>query len=570
MPLVVANCLPRVVKVNSSCGCTLTSASIRGLTPGEMENLSNKEIDLARVISASSEAKALGVQEHGLATLLRSSIVNIKPALNTMKVDQQSIILPYIQRRQRSIINANYFLIEGGTATPGAGTGGVPASCHRLTVNTGVSDWKSPLQNIERYFLPGMTLIVLTWDATDTKAARTLFFTIYAAANANAGGVEKAVIDVYPNVSSSGWAGMDSEAKAVYQPTFGVVQTGANNISDRESWCYNQPTDLSQKLIVSWLQTTRESFCVEQAYKETLQKIMEGKVNPYMQAFQYLPLAEQNKRAAQLSEEAWLRSIFYNQPINELQAPETYDQLPAITDPLNPTCPREYKANALGLFTMMSDCARVIDQGGSALDLNYIFQQLYYLKRYREADGDRISVIDCMTDRLTANLIREVMAKYYKAKYGWETTRFAKIGEKITHDNQVLFNYDIYDIPEAGVQWAVFHDPFFDDQINAFPDTVSAVNVGFKSRGRAMWFIDWSDFKVGLGKTAAVTRKHPDPSVHELYKCVIKADVTEYNLRSKQWTVMLDRPYRSLIIHNFSGECPEIAVSGCTVPNPAE
>ena len=91
-----------MIQGTDSKGCTLTNASNRGLTPNEFEAFQNKEIDLARIIANSAEAKALGVQERGLATLLRSSIKDIKGSIQEKKIDEQSIILPYIQRRQRS------------------------------------------------------------------------------------------------------------------------------------------------------------------------------------------------------------------------------------------------------------------------------------------------------------------------------------------------------------------------------------------------------------------------------------------------------------------------------------
>ena len=103
--------LPRIIKVDSSTGCTLTKAHVKGLTPGEFEALGNKEVDLARVIASAAEAKTLGVEERGLATLLTSSVQNIKPLINKQNIAEQSIILPYVQRRQRSVINANYFAI---------------------------------------------------------------------------------------------------------------------------------------------------------------------------------------------------------------------------------------------------------------------------------------------------------------------------------------------------------------------------------------------------------------------------------------------------------------------------
>ena len=69
--------LPRLIKVDSSNGCTLTKAHIKGMTPGEFEALGNKEVDLARVIASAAEAKALGVEERGLTTLLTLSLIHI-------------------------------------------------------------------------------------------------------------------------------------------------------------------------------------------------------------------------------------------------------------------------------------------------------------------------------------------------------------------------------------------------------------------------------------------------------------------------------------------------------------
>ena len=66
--------LPRLVKVDSSCGCTLTNASFQGLTPAQFEAMSGTEIELARVIANSAEVKVLGVQERGLTMLLKSSV----------------------------------------------------------------------------------------------------------------------------------------------------------------------------------------------------------------------------------------------------------------------------------------------------------------------------------------------------------------------------------------------------------------------------------------------------------------------------------------------------------------
>ena len=562
------SCLPRNARVDSACGGTLTALSIKGLTPDEFEALSGKEIDLARIILNATEAKALGVQESGLPMLLRSAIQNIKPSLNKVTISEQSMVLPYIQRRQRNQFNANYFTIESGEVNANAGTtvDGIvyPNSSWNLTVslsNNWIKTASGDIEGLERYFLPGAHIYVLTWDNTSNKNAVTLDLEVVRAVNASAGGVSKALLTVRANISTAEWAGMSVEARARFQPTFGVAQTGANSISDRESWCFNQPSNTTGKLVVNWLQTTRESRCVDDTYQKTLDRILKGQVNPFDMGFKWTSIGEQNKEMAMHSENAWLRSVFYGQQINEKQTPETYQQLPSIADVSNPSVPLEFKANALGIFTLLQECNRVVDLNGNRLDLDYIHEQIYYLKRYREVGGDKVNCIDSLTDRMTASNILMSMNSWYENKYNTTTTTFRKIGEKITHEGIVLFNYNIYDLPEQGCQWAVFWDTFFDDMISAFPSTVGGQD--FKARARNLWFIDWSDVAVGIAGTSSVVRKDPDAATRSEYRCVILPNVRSYNLRSTKWTVMMDRPQRHLVIHNFSGGCPTLRATTC-------
>lgn len=584
----------RIIKVDDSTGCTLTNASIKGLTPAEFEALSNKEIDLARVIASSAEATMLGVQERGLVALLNSSITNIKPLINKVNISEQSIILPYIQRRQRSVINSGYFAIESGKAadanSPVSDGYTVGGGDQELTVNLGASDWASPIEHIERYFLTGGFVIANSWDASNDPIESQ--FKIIGAIDATSGGISKSKVTLRPtgptlkqekSDGSSGYtvsewgtrgsAGSGFAGKLDYEIVKGVIQTIANNVNDFEEWCRNQPTDLSVKLIVNWLQTTRESRTVDQAYKETLQKIMNGDVNPYLKSMVYQPLAEQNKIASKASQEQWLRATWFNQAISENQTPETYMNLPAITDPEDANCTLEYKSNALGIRSLLRESGRIKNGNGAALTVESLQADIYYLKRNREQDGSSISVIDCMTDRFTYNKLFEVFNKYYQARYGWGLDRHAQINQQITHNGILLFNYSMYDLPEVGCQLAVFHDPYFDDIINhqaslfgsdgpANGDKViksdgkrsTQAIVGSATAAkvmRAMWFVDWSDVKIGIAGTNAVTRKSPHPDTDRLYKCRMAHKETEYSLRSTKWTTMMDVPARHLIIENF-------------------
>jgi hypothetical protein len=169
------------------------------------------------------------------------------------------------------------------------------------------------------------------------------------------------------------------------------------------------------------------------------------------------------------------------------------------------------------------------------------------------------------------------MVKYYEAKFGISNIqRNMQLQQQIKHDGIILFNYSVYDLPEVGCQLAVFHDPYFDDLLNVsgkfFPGgpanggklynadgTRSNVDVMGNAAGqaaaqiasRALWFIDWSDVKIGIAGTNSITRKQPHPETDRLYKCRMAHKETEYSLRSTTWTTMMDVPARHLLIENF-------------------
>lgn len=560
-------CFGRTIKVDSSCGCTLTRPNIDGLTPQDIINLGSKEIYLTKAILSAKEAEFLGVPESSLSTFINSSIKNIKPQLNVIKIDEQSVILPYIYRRQREVVNNNTWSLVSGAPHPNAGVDPVPANAYQLVLSLGNSTWQTNLEAIERYFTPGSTVIVHTWDHWTTQSARTLEFTVLSAVNDDVGPTKRALVTVVPPINSTDWAGMSPSEKSVWQPTFGVVMNGTNATSNYESYCPQQPSENSIHLIVNWLQTSRESYCRESPYEETTKLILEGKVNDYLKGFVNISIEEQQRQQKKLFERERLNSFFFGEAIDiNKQTPETYKELPVVNGIVDTNCPLEYKAKALGIFTQLLQCNRVKDLQGQTLDLDEIFEDLYVLWRNREASGDKIDVIDSMTGRITYGDINDTMVRYYKARYGWETVRYAKIGEKITHEGFLLFNYSIYDVPNNSFQWAVFAEKFFDDLRDSFNTRV--VGHDFTPRGNYLLFLDWSDIKKGVAGTAQATRKSPNPNTDlPEWQCVITPTYKTYDLRSETWTAMMDRPSRHLGYYNFANGCLRVAAPiGCTVP----
>lgn len=554
------NCLPRVINVDASTGCTLTRASILGMTPQGFENQGNTEVYMDRIITNAKEARVAGVMENTLEMLLMSRLKNIKGEVTQSKIGpRESVILPYIYRRQRRNINSNYWRIASGTPTPGAGQNGLHPGAYNLTVQTTASPFATALTGLEQYFLPGK-YVLIEYVNTATNVAYSILYLIVQSVNADTGGspgvgTPQALLTLQPNISVQGWNALSPALQATYQMQAGNVIVLANNISDYESWCYQDNAENTNKLLTFWLQTSRETHQYNDEYLKALNAAL---TSGYFKDFKELPLAEQKRIQHMKYKRDWMNSIFYGDRINENQTVETYRNLPTVVDPLNPSCTFEYKSNALGFKPQLQNCGRVFDANGQAISLDFIAGIGYGLKRSREASGGNVDTIDIMTDRFTAGLILQVMTNYYKAKYNINTERFYQPNQKLVFDDQVSLQYNKYQLPSdlGGFDLAVFTHPYFDDKLSAF-------DPAQQNRGRTMWLIDWSDFEIGIAGTNSANRQTNVAS--DLYNCIIQPNVTHFQHNSTTWTTIIEDPARHFIADNFSAACPTITVAGCTV-----
>jgi len=540
-------CDPRVVTVDDSCGCTLTRANITALTPEDLVAFANKEIDMHRIIAQTKELRLIGVRESGLMDLLMSRTIS----KGSSSVGKESVISPFTLLPQESNVNVNWFKIIAGAATTGAGTGAIPASAWDITVNTGPSPFKSALVNLEKYFLPGKYILVRYVDSAAANVVRTLNYKVLSAVNANGGGEERARITLQPNVTDTKWATLTNGEKLVYQPTHGSVINLANSVSDYESWCYQYPAENTRALRAFWKQTIRSTHCYNDEYLKALSAPL---TSSYFKQFKELPLAKQRRIQGLREERDYFNTVFFGDEINEHQTTGDYANLPQVQDPANPGCTIEFKANTLGVRRQLAECNRVVDLQGGALDMDMVIGALYNLKRNREISSGSIEVIDAFTDRFTADNLRQVFGSYYKDKYGWDQTRFAQLNQKINYGGMVMFNHDLYDIPEVGVQLAVFNEPYFNDNLaaHAAPDV---------SAGRHFMMLDWSDFEIQLYGTNSATRQ--TNIADNLYNCVITPNVNHYQLNSKTIQVVVGDQNRSLWYENFSDECPLLTATPC-------
>lgn len=540
---------------------SLTKMDINGVTPQWIEDrASDGYMEAAFLYRQAMMGGVSGVRESNLVDLLLS---RAKGAKSGVHLTQQSIgpsksfFLPYILREKEDIINAYAFVITAGQANPNAGSTVDGISYHdgswEVTVtNTSAELISSDIKNIERFFLKGEHVLVLNLGGS--SEAQEPYFIIENAINVDA---TSAKVYIRPLVTESGWGGWTNEMKTVYQPTTGVVQIGANSVSDYESWCQNQPVDMSRRLQAYWFGTSRFTRTWDDEYEKFLDYIFKGNVNIYLEKFKQLPATEQNKRMYQTYLRKWMTSVFWGQPINENQTVEGYQGLPQVTDPRTGTF-LHYKSNAVGIYPQLQACNRVIDNQGQPLNFNILEEQLYALKRYREGrTGGTVEDIDVLVDRHNFNRIRSIMAQYYQKKYGVSWQQHFGANDPIKHgENRTLWYRQSYEFDEIGVVLHVIQEPWMTDFRSHFP-------ASYRNRGNFMWFIDWSDFTLGIAETAKRRSKTPDLETDPDYKCIIKANYTHYDMESTTWTAMVGDESSHLIYTNFSDDCPTYTAQVC-------
>ena len=454
-----------------------------------------------------------------------------------------------------------------------------------------LTGYKSQLTNLGRFFTPGSYLLLENLDdATGANAQNVVFKVIESASqkddgsgtNTGTANAYYAALVVEPNYSASQWAadatgGASTTATRQglrkWCPRAGVVTLMANSVSDYEKYCVQGPAINPTNLISYWSQTTRWTHKYSDEYLKALQAPL---TSNWFKKFRELPLAQQRKQQEMRAERAFYNTVFYGDQINENQTVEGYTNLPTVTDPdeNGDSCTIEYKANALGIRTQLAECSKVYggalatNGAAGALNLDVLFETIYQLKRYREAQSGNVDTIDIMTDRFTAAQVRDVMIKYYKSKYSTDINMFINLGQKVLDmDNAVALEYNSYYLPDQGVNMAIFTDTYFDDRVAAFnnaTNTAPATNVTAatsRARGRSMWLIDWSDVAVNLMGTKSVKRQ--TNVADDQYNCVIQPNIKHYVLNSKKFEVRIGDPNRHAIIENITEGCPTITVSGC-------
>jgi hypothetical protein len=584
------NCTPLNFQVDGSTGCSLTRADIRPFTKADFAAQEFKEVGMDRIIAQTKEARLMGVPQRSLMDLLLSRHV---PLRQGSVGPNPSIIAPFRLVPRRHVVNINYFVITAGSATAPVDPvtpfpSSLPATAWYLTVKASTGGFGTAIKNIEKYLLPGLYLYCET-TARHVGADWQTFV--------GGGNIDSSVSLQFRVVGAVGKSGDDTTAYVIVAPTAfqsyeaslsawttlkanngdggggvpssqqktsrtfvekGTLLIMANSVSDKEAWCYQSPAINNLGLIEYWQQTYRWTHQYNDEYLKALEAPL---TSEFFKKFRTLPIAEQRRQQEALMQKWYFNTFFYGDRISDKQTLSDWTNLPTVDDVTNPGCPLEYKSNTLGARTQLSECGKVLDMNGAALNIDTIREICYNLKRERGNDGSDISVIDTMCDRFTKSKIRDVMIRYYKAKYGVDVNINMQLNQKLVDSmtKRLVFEYDQFDLPDEGVSMSVFTDTYFDDRIGAAQ--ALGASSGTKNRARQLWMLDWSDILIGVIRSRSVSRT--TNLADDLYSCVIDPNVNHYKLNSRTIEVQVGNPNRHTVIENFSDACPSMTVAVC-------
>lgn len=585
------NCTPLYFQLEPSSGGSLTRTDIVPYTKATLAALGLTETGMDKLIAGTKEARMAGVEQRSLYDLLLSRHI---PG-NGATPGNGSIIAPYSLVPRKNVVNALYFHVTAGSASlPSGFTAGashatwgyIPNGAWKLTISNGVAspvgasgNYNTNLQNIENYFFPGMFVIVQStvrylgsnYQTAYTGAGGSLDdlveiqFKVHAAVNASG---TTAYLVVSPNIGNTqnsttdtAWGAQSTEAKEATQVTAGTLLKLSNSVSDYEQWCYQPPAVISTDLIEYWHQTRRWVHKWNDEYKKALEN---PNMSDFFKKFRSLPLAQQRAQQERLHQQDFFNTVFFGQAQDVTnQTLANYTNLKKVYDPYNTNESIEFQANTLGIRTQLNACSRVVDKAGGALDLDWLMDQAYNLGRYR---GD-VRELDIMGDRTTGSLFRDVMTKYYKAKYGLDTTQFIETGKSIVaqlgDESKAMFDYNSYWLPDQGVKLNLIHDRYFDDAIGAAKALGSGTPT--KNRARRLWLIDWSDVFINNHGVKSKKRTYNSDVMDKLYNCTMEDNLTHATFNSQKFDVRLGDANRHLVLENFSASCPTVTVTGCTV-----
>jgi hypothetical protein len=562
---------PRFVEQTDPLSADLTRLTFKSMTPEKIEAMSNDEVR-SQFLAQLLESRIVGVTPNTLAELLMSRIGPLGKGekLHEYNAGQTFISAPYKYRKRERNMKVGWFHCAGGSANANAGTttGGTtyPTSSWDLSVTVGPSPWATGFKKLARFFQVGHFVYIEHFNQ-QTLAAYTSAHKIVKAVDANDDTATVTVSAV--GYTDAQWNALSVSAKKPYQPTFGAINLGANNVSDYESHGVNPPTDFTKELLIDWFQTIRTFRGETKEYMDALKFIMDGKVNEYLADFRTLEMTKRNKQMMTFDELQFLNTIWFGARAANQVANPTIDDIEALETAVDPEDGTAYerKANLIGIHTQLIEQGRRIDLQGAPFDLDLLFEESHNLRRHRKLDGQSWERVTWLTDRWTKDNWDQALTRYLQDIYGYSVQRYIT-PEKMIVDgtNIVAFEYTVYDIPRLHLQIAIMSHDFFEDKLLSFTDGTNG-SINARPRGRMAVSIDFMDIKIAVAAMNSAKREYKGnttANANSTWSKVIKLNTKNYELRSKTCSLEFGDFNRHSIFENFSDACPSLTARACS------
>lgn len=588
-------CSPVISTNYDTCG-TVTRSTVAHLTPADLDAIFSPGglfADLDAWFKHSIEMKACGIRINVMYDWIMANAEReaYKGALSGTKgVKTESLLHPFILGSQETVLNPTYWKVVAGAAgSSGIGAAvGTPDTLasqdesflSRAVVGSAVNPDAQTTEDgstVIAYDTTGVRWVRLT-NRFGIPADEGLFLprnTIHLFTR-SAGGVAQhgewrilgskagTTVDGNPAIDVAIYnqnAGSAEAYDATPSSTLGgVVIPGVNNVDDYEKWCHNRTTLDPRKRVLFWVQTFRNSRCVDSEYRAVFNRLRTS--NAAFREFGDLDLAERNRQDEAAAQREFVNTFFFGKPISA-------NQTQALWQSLEPIYTVEgngvklglggklvgRRANMVGVKEQLRECGRVYDLQNQVLRIEELTDLIYNVKRARETglNGKRVTDIDLWTNSQFHALFQQAYVEYAEAKWG-QKVAFNFDFNKICEAGMVCQSYT-FQYP-AGINVNILTNDFFDDFLDQFYDQ------GMTSRGNLLLALDigkpgpngGSIFYSQIAANRATYQSADLAQAARLdstLRCVLKQTSVEQTLMSESGTVVVTCPLHSFWLENF-------------------
>lgn len=493
------------------------------------------------------ELKTCQVKQNGMYDFLMANKVNMSRKLQMSELARGIWeIKPFVTGMRKGLINNNYWLVASGNSS------GLPAGTDwqvTVTSATGIPADISFFQVAGRVHIVGQSSggskSVTAWSIVGDPVL--------------------SGSSIVLNLKSQNKQSAFSAAK-LENPVTGWMVLGTPNVSDYEEFCKTVVGLNTNSLTNFWLETTRNTLCTSEQYERFHALLREN--NPMYAQFGDIETVELNKQAGEDFQKRMANQMWYGKKLAGQSVATYTTQLDQINTPVSGLALDEEgrcvgrRANMVGIYEQLQECARVKDLQGQQLNLQEFFLALYEIWRFRDSMGMPSDQIDVFTDTFYARQFDNAMITYFKNKAGGNLYFVQNVdGQQKPKDGPFGFHYKSYDLDWPPVKLNIISHLFFDDQVAV------AKQAGMESVGRTLAVIDFSQIYPGIVGTNRQVLTSGDlqllAKVNPSYMCRMATNTLTKTHTSVTMAMIVECAQSSMIFENLSSQAPDASgVSG--------